>query len=45
MAIIPLVLGDGIPLFPTGTPELPLNLVKCAPKSGGALHVVYKKAE
>ena len=23
MAIIPLVLGDGIPLFPSGTPELP----------------------
>lgn len=45
VAIIPLVLGDGIPLFPTGTPELPLSLVKCAPKSGGALHVVYKKAE
>ena len=45
MAIIPLVLGDGIPLFPAGTPELPLSLVKCEPKSGGALHVVYKKAE
>ena len=26
MAIIPLVLGDGIPLFPAGTPELPLTL-------------------
>ena len=25
MAIIPLVLGDGIPLFPAGTPELPLT--------------------
>ena len=45
MAIIPLVLGDGIPLFPAGTPELPLTLVKCEPKSGGALHVVYKKAD
>ena len=45
MAIIPLVLGDGIPLFPAGTLELPLSLVKCEPKSGGALHVVYKKAE
>lgn len=43
MAIIPLVLGDGIPLFPAGTPELPLSLVKCAPKSGGALHVVYRR--
>ena len=43
MAIIPLVLGDGIPLFPPGTPELPLTLVKCEPKSGGALHVVYRR--
>jgi len=43
MAIIPLVLGDGIPLFPAGTPELPLILVKCEPKSGGALHVVYRR--
>ena len=45
MAIIPLVLGDDIPLFPAGTPELPLTLATCEPKSGGALHVVYKKAD
>jgi dihydrofolate reductase len=44
MAIIPLVLGDGIPLFPPATPELPLRLVKCEPKAGGALHLVYEKA-
>ncbi len=43
MAIIPLVLGDGIPLFPAGTQELPLSLVKCEPRSGGALHVVYRR--
>jgi dihydrofolate reductase len=43
MAIIPLVLGDGIPLFPGGTPQLPLSLVKCEPRSGGALHVVYRR--
>ena len=43
MAIIPLVLGDGIPLFPSGTPELPLRLAKCKPKTGGALHVVYQR--
>jgi len=43
MAIIPLVLGDGIPLFPSGTPELSLVLVRCEPKSGGALHVVYRR--
>jgi dihydrofolate reductase len=41
MALIPLVLGSGIPLFPPGTPELSLGLVSCQPKSGGALHLVY----
>ena len=30
MAIIPLVLGEGIPLFPPGTPELKLRLISCA---------------
>ena len=45
MAIIPLVLGGGIPLFPPDTPELPLRMVKCVPRSRGALHVVYEKAE
>jgi len=43
MAIIPLVLGDGIALFPPGTPELPLRLTKCEQKSAGALHVVYER--
>lgn len=43
MALIPLVLGSGIPLFPSGTPELPLRLVSCQPKSGGALHLVYAR--
>ncbi len=44
MAIVPLVLGEGIPLFPAGTSELPLRLIKCEPKSGGAIHVVYERA-
>jgi len=43
MALIPLVLGNGIPLFPPGTPELPLRLVSCQQKSGGALHLVYAR--
>jgi dihydrofolate reductase len=43
MAIIPLVLGDGIPLFPVGTPSTSLTLAACEPKSGGALHVVYRR--
>jgi dihydrofolate reductase len=43
IAIIPLVLGDGIALFPLGTPELPLRLARCEQKSAGALHVVYER--
>lgn len=43
MAIIPLVLRDGIPLFPPGTQDLPLRLAKCEQKSRGALHVVYER--
>ena len=45
MAIIPLVLGEGIPLFPPGTPELKLRLISGEVRSGGALHVVYGRAE
>lgn len=42
MAIVPIVLGDGIPFIPPGTPELKLKLVSSEPRSGGALHVVYE---
>jgi dihydrofolate reductase len=41
MAVIPVVLGEGIPLFPPGTPETRLALRRCEPKAGGALHLVY----
>ncbi len=44
MAIVPIVLGDGIPLIALGTPELRLTLKSCEPRSGGALHVVYEAA-
>jgi dihydrofolate reductase len=43
MALIPLVLGEGIPLFPSGTPGVPLRLTKCEPKSQGAVHLVYER--
>jgi len=36
-------LGDGIPLFPSGTSELPLRLAKSEAKTGGALHLVYER--
>ena len=42
MAVLPLVLGEGIPLFPAGTPGLGLRLIKCERRTGGALHVVYE---
>jgi dihydrofolate reductase len=44
MALIPLVLGNGIPLFPSGTPELKLRLMKCEAKSSGALHLAYQRS-
>ena len=45
MAIVPIVLGDGIPLIAPGTPELKLTLKSCEPRSGGALHVIYEAAK
>jgi dihydrofolate reductase len=44
MAVIPIVLGDGVPLFPEGTGELRLRLVSCEAKAKGALHLVYERA-
>jgi dihydrofolate reductase len=43
MAVIPVVLGTGIPLFPEGTPETALRLVSCAAREGGGLHVIYAR--
>ncbi len=43
MALMPLVLGEGIPLFPDGTPETGFRLVSCAPRSAGALHLLYAR--
>ena len=42
MAVIPILLGEGIPLIPDGTPELKLRLKKCEARSTGALHVIYE---
>ena len=44
MALIPTVLGEGVPLFPSGTGGLALRLVKCEAKAKGALHLVYERA-
>ena len=43
MAVIPVILGDGIPLFPQGTGELKLRLVRCETKAKDALHLVYER--
>ncbi len=45
MAVIPLILGDGIPLFPPGTSELKLRLLHCETKAKGALHLVYERLD
>lgn len=44
LALIPRVLGAGIPLFPGGTPETGLRLVSAAPREGGAVHLLYERA-
>jgi dihydrofolate reductase len=43
MALIPTVLGDGIPLFPPGTGGMDLRLLGCEAKPKGALHLVYAR--
>nr|WP_247881332.1 dihydrofolate reductase family protein [Skermanella sp. TT6] len=45
MAVIPVILGNGIPLFPQGTGELKLRLVKCETRAKSALHLVYERAD
>jgi len=44
MALVPTVLGEGIPLFPEGTRGLGLRLARCEAKAKGALHLVYERA-
>lgn len=43
MAVIPHILGEGIPLFPPGTPELKLDLVLAQPWRNGAMHLKYTR--
>lgn len=44
MAVIPIILGDGIPMLPAGTPELKLELEFARPWRKGAIHVKYRRA-
>ncbi len=43
MAVIPIILGDGIPIFPEGTPEMRLSLVTAEPWIKGAMHLIYRR--
>lgn len=43
MAVLPLLLGDGVPLFPPGTVETRFALVQCRALEGGCLHLVYDR--
>jgi dihydrofolate reductase len=45
MAVIPIILGDGVPLFPPGTGELKLRLLRCETKAKGALHLIYERPD
>ncbi|MBL8688258.1 MAG: dihydrofolate reductase family protein [Rhodospirillaceae bacterium] len=44
LAVIPIVLGDGIPLFPEGTVETKLVLDVAKPWTKSAVHLVYRRA-
>ncbi len=43
MAVIPVVLGEGIPLFPENTPETWFDLESVRPWIRGAVWVVYRR--
>jgi dihydrofolate reductase len=41
VAVHPIMIGDGIPLFPKPYPRHELNLVKCKPYDTGLVHLFY----
>ena len=42
--ILPVILGDGIALFPPATPQRRRSLVKCQSYPGGAVQLSYRRA-
>jgi dihydrofolate reductase len=44
IVVIPIVLGEGIPLFPAGAPEQRLRLESAQPWIKGAMRLVYRRA-
>ena len=45
VSIIPVLLGDGIPLFQKSIPEIGLKLVECVPYKSGLVKLHYQKKE
>lgn len=43
LVVVPLVLGDGIPLFPPGTEGFGLRLIGAEPKPSGAVRLLYAR--
>lgn len=44
LAVVPVVLGEGIPLFPPGTPCFGLRLLAAEPKPSGAVRLLYARS-
>ncbi len=44
VAMLPVVLGAGIPLFPEGCAESRFTLRSCVARAGGVLHLIYDRA-
>jgi dihydrofolate reductase len=44
LTVIPVVLGEGAPLFPPGAPETRLRLLSAEPWIKGAMRLVYGRA-
>ena len=45
LAVIPIILGEGIPLFPDGTVETTLRLETAKPWMVDAVHLVYRRVD
>jgi dihydrofolate reductase len=43
LVVVPLVLGEGIPLFPPGAPGFGLRLLAAEPKPSGAVRLLYAR--
>jgi dihydrofolate reductase len=44
LVVVPIVLGDGVPLFPHGTPGFGLRLEAAEPKPSGAVRLLYARS-